>query len=140
MSDVKVSGWAGWGVFAAIMLILAGSFDMLYGFIALALPDSAYLQAPTGALLLFDVAGWGWWHVISGALLVLVGAALFSGAAWARVAAVILVTFNAIGQLALLPVQPWWSLIVLSLDILVIYAITVHGRDLIAAGPGRRRS
>ena len=68
--------------------------------------------------------------VISGALLILVGAFLFSGATWARVIAVILVIVNAVGQLALLPVQPWWSLIVLTLDILVIYALTVHGKEL----------
>ncbi|MEF3405120.1 DUF7144 family membrane protein [Agromyces sp. CCNWLW203] len=140
MNDPKVTGWVGWGVFAAIMLMLAGGFDVLYGFIALAMPDSAYLTAPKGALLVFDVEGWGWWHVVSGVLLVLIGAALFSGATWARVVAVILVTLNAIGQLALLPVQPWWSLIVLTLDILVIYAITVHGRELTAARSDRRPS
>lgn len=130
MSETQVTGWVGWGVFAAIMLIIAGGFDVLYGFIALAMPDSAYLTTGGGALFLFDVAGWGWWHVISGALLVLIGAALFSGATWARVVAIILVIINAIGQLFLLPVQPWWSLIVLALDFLVIYALTVHGREL----------
>ena len=130
MSDTEKTGWVGWGVFAAIMLIIAGGFDVLYGFIALAMPDSAYLTTGGGALFLFDVQGWGWWHVISGALLVLIGAALFSGATWARVVAVILVIINAIGQLFLLPVQPWWSLIVLAIDILVIYALTVHGREL----------
>ncbi|MBM7831905.1 hypothetical protein JOE59_002610 [Agromyces cerinus] len=130
MSETQVTGWVGWGAFAAIMLIIAGGFDVLYGFIALAMPDSAYLTTGGGALFLFDVQGWGWWHVISGALLVLIGAALFSGATWARVVAVILVILNAVGQLFLLPVQPWWSLIVLTLDILVIYALTVHGREL----------
>ena len=129
-SDTQVTGWVGWGVFAAIMLIIAGGFDVLYGFIALFMPDSAYLTTSGGALFVFDVQGWGWWHVISGALLVLVGAALFSGATWARVVAVILVIINAIGQLFLLPVQPWWSLIILTLDVLVIYALTVHGREL----------
>ena len=39
----------------------------------------------------------------------------------------ILVAINAIGQLFLIPVQPWWSLIVLALDILMIYALAVHG-------------
>ncbi len=130
MSDTQVTGWVGWGVFAAIMLIIAGGFDVLYGFIALAMPDSAYLATPAGALFIFDVQGWGWWHVISGALLILVGAALFSGATWARVVAVILVIINAIGQLFLLPAQPWWSLIVLTLDFLVIFALTVHGKEL----------
>jgi hypothetical protein len=72
--------------------------------------------------------------VISGALLVVVGAVLFTGATWARVIAIILVILNAIGQLFLLPVQPWWSLIVLTLDFLVIYALTVHGRELSTRG------
>ena len=58
------------------------------------------------------------------------GVALASGATWARVVAIILVAFNGVSQLALLPVQPWWSLIVLTLDIIVLYALTVHGREL----------
>jgi hypothetical protein len=129
-SETQVTGWVGWGVFAAIVLVVAGGFDLLYGFIALAMPDSAYFTTGGGALFLFDVQGWGWWHVTSGALLVVVGAFLFTGATWARVIAIILVILNAIGQLFLLPVQPWWSLIVLTLDFLVIYALTVHGREL----------
>ncbi|MFE6964434.1 hypothetical protein ACFVAJ_04920 [Agromyces sp. NPDC057679] len=128
--EARPTGWVGWGAFAAIMLIVAGGFDLLYGFIALFMQDSAYFVTSQGGLFLFDVQGWGWWHVISGALLILIGAFLFSGATWARVIAVILVIVNALGQLALLPVQPWWSLIVLTLDILVIYALTVHGKEL----------
>ena len=80
--------------------------------------------------------GWGWWHLITGTCSILVAAALFSGATWARVVAVILVIIHAIGQLFMLPTQPWWSLIVLAIDILVIYALTVHGRGV----EGRRSS
>lgn len=129
-SETTANGWAGWVVFAAMMLLLGGSFDVLYGMVALFGPDSAYFVATTGDLLVFDVAGWGWWHIISGFTLLLVGLALLAGATWARVVAVILVSINALGQLSLLPVQPWWSMIVLTLDVLVIYALTVHGRDL----------
>jgi hypothetical protein len=46
------------------------------------------------------------------------------------VTAIVLAAINGVSQLFLLPVQPWWSLIVLALDILVIYALTVHGREL----------
>ena len=42
----------------------------------------------------------------------------------------ILVVLNAIGQLFLLPVAPWWAIIVLTIDILIIYALIVHGREL----------
>ena len=96
-------------------------------------PTSAYFVAAEGGLAVFDLQGWGWWHIITGVLLIFTAIALFTGATWARVVAVILVALNALGQLFLLPVQPWWSLIVLTLDILVIYALTVHGRELKAA-------
>lgn len=133
MSDTEVTGWVGWGWFAGIVLIIAGAIDIVYGLIAVFQPGSVYFVASEGELVLFDLQGWGWWHSIFGALLILVGIALFSGATWARVTAIVLVALNALSQLMLLPLQPWWSLIVLTLDILVIYALTVHGRELRAA-------
>ena len=129
MSDTEVTGWVGWAWFAGIVLLVAGVFDAMKGFIAILMPNSAYFVSVEGALV-FNTASWGWWHLISGILLILVAAALFAGQTWARVIAVILVVLNAIGQLFLLPVTPWWSIIVLTLDVLVIYALTVHGREL----------
>ncbi|TYL53714.1 DUF7144 family membrane protein [Agromyces mariniharenae] len=133
MSDTAGSGWVGWGWFAAIIIIIAGVFDALYGLVAILMPQSSYFVVGEGGLFLFDVSGWGWWHLILGVALVLIGLALITGATWARVVAIILVAFNGLSQLALLPVQPWWSLIVLTLDIIVIYALTVHGRELKSA-------
>ena len=133
MSDTASSGWVGWGWFAAIIIIIAGVFDALYGLVAILMPQSANFVVGEGGLFLFDVSGWGWWHLILGVALVLIGLALITGATWARVVAIILVAFNGLSQLALLPVQPWWSLIVLTLDILVIYALTVHGKELKSA-------
>ncbi|MBM7503368.1 hypothetical protein ACFPER_07795 [Agromyces aurantiacus] len=130
MSDVRVTGWVGWGWFAGTILIIAGAIDAIYGLIAILQPGSAYFVVTSGTLFLFDVAGWGWWHLLIGVLLILVGLALFTGATWARVVAVILASLNAVGHIFLLPSQPWWSLIVIALDIFVIYALTVHGKEL----------
>jgi hypothetical protein len=129
MSDTQVTGWVGWGWFAALLLLIAGVFDAIKGFIAVLMPNSAYFVTAEGALV-FDVAAWGWWHIIIGVALILVAGALFAGQTWARVVAVILVVLNAIGQLFLLPVAPWWAIIVLTIDILIIYALIVHGREL----------
>ncbi|MDW4574097.1 hypothetical protein R8Z57_15055 [Microbacterium sp. M3] len=128
-NDTTVTGWVGWGVFAAIVLLVAGALDAFHGLQALIGPDTAYFVGEAG-LFSIDVQGWGWWHLISGALLILVGLALLSGATWARVVAIILVALNAIGQLTLIAAQPWLSLALLALDVLVIYALTVHGHEL----------
>ena len=88
MTDTQVTGWVGWGWFAGIVLLIAGVFDAIYGFVAIIAPDSAYFLVGGGSLILFDVQGWGWWHLIAGILLILVALALFTGATWARVVAI----------------------------------------------------
>jgi len=129
MSDTETTGWVGWGYFAAIVLLIAGIFDAIYGLMAVIGPDTAYFLTSEN-LFMMNVAGWGWWHILIGALLIITAIALFGGATWARVIAIILAILNAIGQLFMIPAQPWLSMILIVLDILVIYALTVHGREL----------
>ena len=137
MSDMtevrRVSGWVGWVGFAAIILILNGVFSVVQGLVAL-IGSNTYYVVTDGSLFLLDLTGWGWWNLIIGAALVLTGLALITGATWARVVAIIVAGLSAIGQLLLVPAQPWWALIVIAIDVLVIYAVTAHGRDLRPAG------
>lgn len=130
MTDTTTAtGWVGWGVFAAVILIISGALNVFHGLQALIGPDTLYFVADAG-LFSLDIEAWGWFHLILGALILLLGFALAGGATWARVIAIILVALNAIAQLTLIAAQPWLSLTVLALDILVIYALTVHGREL----------
>ncbi len=129
MTDTTVTGWTGWGVFASVLLLIAGIFDLIFGLAAIIGPNTTVVVAESG-LFAVDVAAWGWWHIISGAALILTSFFLYRGATWARVVAIILVIVNAVGQLSLLSVQPWWSLAILAVDVLVLYALTVHGREL----------
>ena len=129
MSDTTVTGWTGWGVFASVLLLIAGIFDLIFGLAAVIGPNTTVVVAETG-LFAVDVAAWGWWHIIAGIALIVLSFFLYRGATWARVIAIIIVIINAVGQLTLLSVQPWWSLIILAVDVLIIYALTVHGREL----------
>ncbi|MWC00155.1 DUF7144 family membrane protein [Agromyces seonyuensis] len=125
----SVSGWVGWVGFAGVILILNGAFSLVQGIAAL-VGSNTYYVLTEGGLLLFDVTGWGWWNLLIGAALVLTGIALFMGASWARIVAIVLAGLSAIGQLMLLPAQPWWAVIVIAVDVLVIYAITAHGKEM----------
>ena len=130
MSDTQQSRWTGWAVFGGIVMIIAGAFDVVYGLAALIGPSSTYFLTETGNLWLFDITAWGWWHLIFGVLMALAGVFLLRGATWARAVAVVLVSINAVSQLATLPYQPLWALAIIALDLLVIYAVVVHGREL----------
>ena len=126
---VASTGWAGWAKFAGIILLVNGIFSGLQGLVALTGPDTYYLVAP-GTLFLFDQTGWGWWNLFIGVFLILTALAVLTGRTWARVVAVVLAILSAVVQLLLIPVQPWWSFIVIAIDVLIIYALIAHGDEL----------
>ena len=123
------TGWVGWARFAAVILIISGIFSGIQGLVALIGPNTYYVVSG-GDLFLFDVAGWGWGKLILGVALLLTGLALFTGALWARVVAVVIAVLSAVVQLLLVPAQPWWSFIVIAMDVLIIYAVVAHGEEL----------
>jgi hypothetical protein len=129
MSTIERTGWVGWGRFAGVILLVNGIFGILQGIVAIFAPDG-YFVISRGALFLFDLSGWGWWTLILSLLMLVTAGALLMGATWARVVAVIFVVISAVSQLLLLPAQPWWSAIIIAVDVLVIYALTAHGREL----------
>ena len=59
------TGWIGWGMFAAIILLVSGIFGVVQGLVAIIGPNT-YFVLSEGELFLFDVAGWGWWNIIIG--------------------------------------------------------------------------
>ena len=119
--------WVGWIGFAGVMMIMIGFFNIIDGLVAL-FKNNFYVVGPNG-LLVLNLTGWGWVHLVVGVLAVLAGFALFTGADWARVVAVILAAFNAVTQLAFLNAYPVWATIVIALDVVVIWAIVVHGKE-----------
>lgn len=119
--------WTGWIGFAAVMMVMIGAFNAIEGLAGL-LTDDFYLVAPS-SVLAFDLTAWGWVHTIVGVLVALTGAALLSGSAWARVITVVLLILNSVAQLAFIAVYPLWSLIVITLCVVVIWAVIVHGDD-----------
>ena len=124
-----VSGWTGWVVFAGIMLIMLGAFQVIEGLVAL-FDEGYYLVASSGLVLHVDYNVWGWTHLVIGILAVATGLGLLAGNTAARVAGIILAVLSAIVNLAFLAAYPVWSTVVIAVDIIVIYAIVVHGREL----------
>jgi hypothetical protein len=122
------SGWVGWIWFAGLVLVLVGTINAIEGLAAI-VEDDVFVTTGQGGLLVFDLTTWGWVHLLLGALQILTGLALFSGAAWARVTAIVLVMLSVIGHIAWLNAQPAWSVIVIVLDLLVLWALVVHGDE-----------
>jgi len=124
-----VSGLAvGLTTFAAVLMIMAGFFNALQGLVAL-LDDELYLATPN-YLVQLDTTTWGWIHLLVGALVVFAGFAVLSGKVWARTIGVILAVVSALANFAFVPYYPFWSLTIIALDVFIIWALTMHGRDI----------
>jgi hypothetical protein len=124
--DEPASGWGVMVVFAGVLLAVVGCFQLMSGFAAL-VNDDALQATPRGLVFSDDLTLWGWIHMALGVLLIAAGAALFSGRAWARMAAVVVAGLSALANLLFMPAHPVWSVLVISFDVLVIYAVVVHG-------------
>lgn len=123
------TGWVGWIVFAATLMVLAGTFHAIAGLVAL-FRDDYYLVNKNGLVLHVDYTAWGWTYLIGGILVAAAGVALFAGQMWARVIGVALALLSAVLNMAFFSAYPWWSAIMITLDVLVIWALTVHGSEM----------
>lgn len=124
----EVTGWVGWIGFASFMMILGGIFEAFVGITAIV--KDSFFVVTENYLVTFDVTTWGWLHLALGILIVAAGFAVLRGKVWARTVGVLLVLASAIANLAFLPYYPLWSLLVITIDLLIAYALIVHGNEL----------
>jgi hypothetical protein len=113
---------------AAVTMIILGFFEALQGLSAVI--RKSYFVVGSNYLWKLNVTGWGWIHLVLGVVVLLAGIALIGGATWARVVGVALAGVVSIANFLWLPYQPLWSIIIIALSVLVIWALTVHGRDV----------
>ncbi|HLN77764.1 MAG TPA: hypothetical protein VK204_12020 [Nocardioidaceae bacterium] len=116
-------------VFAAMLMILAGTMQFLQGLVAL-VNDDFYVRG-SEYLFRFDLTTWGWIHLVTGLVLAFAGAALLRGAMWARTLAVVIAGLSIFANFLWLPYYPVWSLTVMAFDLFVMWALIAHGRDVV---------
>ena len=118
----------GWAAFAGIMLMVWGVFDVMQGIVALA--NNEFFVITEDYIFEFNLTTWGWVHIIGGIVLIASGAGIFSGNVAARTVGVIVAGLAIIWNFAWLPYYPIWSIIAIAIGVAVIWALTVHGRDV----------
>lgn len=125
----EVSGWAvGWTIYAAVWMWILGFFHALAGLTAI-LEDEIFVVTPE-YLFRLDVTTWGWIHVILGAVVLLAGFSVFNGSVWARTVGVTLAVLSILVNFVWLPYYVVWGLLMITANVFVIWALTVHGRDI----------
>jgi len=122
------TGWVGWIIFAGTMMIIGGSLNALQGLVAAVNDDWVVWQNRSNVYL--DLSAWGWIHLVLGVVVVICGFGVFTGNVLARAVAVILAGLSMLANFLFIPVYPVWALTIITIDVLVIWALTAHGGEM----------
>jgi hypothetical protein len=117
-----VSG-TGWVAFAAIMLGLAGTWNVLEGILAI---GSSRVYVAESTFVFGDLNTWGWIMVLLGLAELAAALAIVSGSELGRWFGIAAAFVNSIGQLSFLPAYPLWAMTMFAVDMLIIFALAVY--------------
>ncbi len=113
-----------WIAFAGVMMVILGTLDVFWGLAAI-LNDEVVVVGGQGALIL-DITTWGWVQLLLGALVGLTGLGLLVGNEVARALGIFLLALNAVLQIVWFPAAPLWAFLMIVLDVVIIYQLTVN--------------
>ena len=131
MATRERSGFAvGTTATAGLLLVLVGFFHIAQGIVDLTNND--FYAVTENWAFRFNVTTWGWLHLLGGIVVLLAGVGLFTGSVLARTVAVIVAMISIILSFLWLPYYPWWSVLIIAFDFVVIWALTFHGRDIVS--------
>ena len=111
-------------IFPAVLLAVIGLFNLLDGIAAIA---HSHIFIAGAHYVVGDLRAWGWVATISGAVQLLAAAGVWAGNRLARWFAMTVVGLNTITQMLLVPAYPFWSLVIIAVDIVALSALGAYG-------------
>ncbi|WP_163547615.1 DUF7144 family membrane protein [Candidatus Frankia nodulisporulans] len=119
---------SGWLTFAAVIMFIVGFHNLIYGIASLRDYTVIVNNLSTGDInvLYADRHFWGWLFLCIGIVEMVIAYGIYARNDIARWAGVVIASINAIGQLAYMAAFPVWSVVIIAIDVLVIYALLTH--------------
>ena len=114
----------GWVMFAAIMLGFAGFWAFFEGILAI---SGSKVFTANATYVFSDLHTWGWIVMLLGIAAICAAFAVVAGSEVARWFGIVIAGVNGWGQLMFLHANPWWSVVMFTIDILVIYGLAAYG-------------
>ena len=111
-------------LFASILLLVIGCFNLIYGIAAVA---NSHVFTAHAHYVFGDLRTWGWITLILGVLQLLAAAGVLAGSQAARWFAVAVIALNAIDQMFFIPAYPFWSLLIIAMDVIALYGLCAYG-------------
>jgi hypothetical protein len=111
-------------VFAVALLVTVGFFNLIDGIAAIA---NSHIFIANAHYVVGDLRLWGWIVLILGTLQIIAAIAILAGSQAARWFAVVVIGLNAIGQMLFIPAYPFWSLLIIAVDVVALWGLCAYG-------------
>jgi hypothetical protein len=111
-------------LFASILLLVVGCFNVIQGIAAIA---NSHVFVANAHYVFANQRAWGWITLILGALQLLAAAGVLAGNQLARWFAVAVIVLNAIDQMFFIPAYPFWSLTIIAMDVVALWGLCAYG-------------
>lgn len=111
-------------IFASVLLLVVGFFNLIDGIAAVA---RSHVFIANAHYVVGDLRTWGWIALILGALQLLAAGGILAGNQFARWFAVAVVGLNAIAQMFFIPAYPFWSLMIIAVDVVALWGLCAYG-------------
>ena len=111
-------------VFAVALLVTVGFFNLIDGIAAVA---NSHIFIANAHYVVGNLRLWGWIALILGTLQIIAAIAILAGSQAARWFAVVVIGLNAIGQMFFIPAYPFWSLVIIAVDIVALWGLCAYG-------------
>jgi hypothetical protein len=121
--------WVGWVFFAATLMLLVGFYEIIVGVVAL-FDDGFFVVRHDSVLTSVSYTTWGFVHMLLGVAAVVSGFGVMLGQLWARIVGVVMAVVSVLTNVAFLAAYPIWSVTIIVVDIIAIYALIVHGGEV----------
>jgi len=111
-------------LFASILLLVIGFFNMIYGIAAIA---NSHVFVANANYVIGDLRAWGWVTLILSVLQLIAAGGIVMGNQLARWFAVAVVGINAIEMMFFIPAYPLWALIIIAADVVALWGLCAYG-------------
>ena len=111
-------------MFASVLLVIVGCFNLIYGIAAIA---KSHVFTAHAHYVFGDLRTWGWITLIIAVVQLLAAAGVLAGNQLARWFAVAVLALNSIDQMLFIPAYPFWSLMIIAVDVVALYGLCAYG-------------
>jgi len=108
-------------IFAGVLILITGILHLFAAIAAIA--ERSFFVLTEDQVFQVNVSTWGWIHLVIAVLIIVAGIAIVTGQTWGYLAGIVMASISLLDNFLFAPIYPFWSLVMIALDVLIIWAL-----------------